>query len=119
MTTPALVGIDWGTTRFRAYLIDETGAVIDRVSSDDGIMAVKPGGFPAVLAIRCGKFIGPSNADDAQLRHLRQEAGPVVPIGAQFEQATNGEARAVQERLAIHDERIAVYPLQCHDYAPL
>ncbi|NBU13614.1 MAG: hypothetical protein EBT35_03225, partial [Alphaproteobacteria bacterium] len=40
MSTPAFVGIDWGTTRFRAYLIDETGAVIDRVQSDDGIMAV-------------------------------------------------------------------------------
>ena len=57
MTKPALVAIDWGTTRFRAYLIDETGAVIDRVSSDDGIMAVKPGGFPAVLAIRCGMWL--------------------------------------------------------------
>ena len=57
MTTPALVGIDWGTTRFRAYLIDEAGAVMDRVSSDDGIMAVKPGGFPAVLAIRCGMWL--------------------------------------------------------------
>ena len=57
MTKPALVGIDWGTTRFRAYLIDETGAVIERISSDDGIMAVKPGGFPAVLAIRCGMWL--------------------------------------------------------------
>ena len=57
MSTPAFVGIDWGTTRFRAYLIDETGAVIDRVTSDDGIMAVKPGGFPAVLAIRCGMWL--------------------------------------------------------------
>lgn len=57
MTTPTLVGIDWGTTRFRAYLIDETGAVMDRVSSDDGIMAVKPGGFPAILAIRCGMWL--------------------------------------------------------------
>jgi len=57
MNTPAFVGIDWGTTRFRAYLIDETGVVLDRVQSDDGIMAVKPGGFPAVLAIRCGMWL--------------------------------------------------------------
>jgi len=57
MSKPDFVGIDWGTTRFRAYLIDETGAVIDRVTSDDGIMAVKPGGFPAVLAIRCGMWL--------------------------------------------------------------
>jgi len=41
MTKPALIGIDWGTTRFRAYLIDEHGDVIDHAQSDDGIMAVK------------------------------------------------------------------------------
>ncbi len=57
MTTPALLAIDWGTTRFRAYLLDRAGAVLERVSSDDGIMAVKPGGFPAVLAIRCGMWL--------------------------------------------------------------
>lgn len=57
MTTPALVGIDWGTTRFRAYLIDDRGVVIDQVQSDDGLMAVKPGGFPAVLALRCGMWL--------------------------------------------------------------
>lgn len=57
MSTPALVGIDWGTTRFRAYLIDEHGDVIDHVQSDDGLMAVKPGGFPAVLALRCGMWL--------------------------------------------------------------
>ncbi len=57
MTTPALLAIDWGTTRFRAYLLDKAGAVLERVSSDEGIMAVKPGGFPAVLAIRCGMWL--------------------------------------------------------------
>lgn len=57
MTTPALIAIDWGTTRFRAYLLDSAGAVLERVSSEDGIMAVKPGGFPAVLVIRCGMWL--------------------------------------------------------------
>jgi len=57
MSAPALLAIDWGTTRFRAYLIDGAGAVLDRVESHDGIMAVKQGGFPAVLAIRCGSWL--------------------------------------------------------------
>jgi 2-dehydro-3-deoxygalactonokinase len=57
MTSPALIAIDWGTTRFRAYLLDSAGAVLERVSSEDGIMAVKPGGFPAVLVIRCGMWL--------------------------------------------------------------
>lgn len=57
MGEPALLAIDWGTTRFRAYLIDGAGAVLDRVESLDGIMAVKAGGFPAVLALRCGSWL--------------------------------------------------------------
>jgi 2-dehydro-3-deoxygalactonokinase len=27
---------DWGTSRFRAYLVDD-GAIVDRVSSDEGV----------------------------------------------------------------------------------
>ena len=57
MTVPSLLAIDWGTTRFRAYLLDGAGAVIERVESADGIMAVKPGGFPVVLALRCGSWL--------------------------------------------------------------
>ncbi len=57
MGEPALLAIDWGTTRFRAYLIDGAGAVLDRIESHDGIMAVKAGGFPAVLALRCGSWL--------------------------------------------------------------
>jgi 2-dehydro-3-deoxygalactonokinase len=57
MSDAALIAIDWGTTRFRAYLLNNTGVVLDRVESHDGIMAVKPGGFPAVLAIRCGSWL--------------------------------------------------------------
>ena len=57
MSTPAHLVIDWGTSRFRAYLIDSAGHVLDRVESHDGIMAVKPGGFPAVLALRCGSWL--------------------------------------------------------------
>ena len=57
MSAPAHLVIDWGTTRFRAYLIDSAGAVLDRVESHEGVMAVKPGGFPAVLAIRCGSWL--------------------------------------------------------------
>lgn len=57
MSAPARLVIDWGTTRFRAYLSDGAGAVLDRVESHDGIMAVKAGGFPAVLALRCGSWL--------------------------------------------------------------
>lgn len=35
---PFLIIVDWGTTNFRAYLIDELGAVIDKVASNDGVL---------------------------------------------------------------------------------
>ncbi len=47
--TPALVGIDWGTTSFRAYLMDALGSVLDRVSAPLGILQVENGAFEATL----------------------------------------------------------------------
>jgi 2-dehydro-3-deoxygalactonokinase len=49
MAKPRLIGVDWGTTRLRAWLVGEDGGVYDHVQGDDGIMAVAPGGFPATL----------------------------------------------------------------------
>ena len=37
---PALIGVDWGTSSFRAYLIGSDGRVLDRVSTSEGIMQV-------------------------------------------------------------------------------
>lgn len=50
MSAPALLGVDWGTTRLRVALLDAKGAVLARHESDDGLMAVSPGGFEAALA---------------------------------------------------------------------
>ncbi len=44
-----MIGIDWGTTSLRAYRLDPAGTVLDRQESEDGILSVPPGGFPAVL----------------------------------------------------------------------
>lgn len=52
----ALIALDWGTTRARAYLIDEDGAVIDRRSADRGIQSVPEGGFPEAFAAIAGDF---------------------------------------------------------------
>lgn len=45
----ALIGLDWGTTSFRAYRLDADGRVLDRISSDVGILAVTDGEFAAAL----------------------------------------------------------------------
>ncbi len=49
MSAPALVGVDWGTSSFRAFLIGAGGAILDRRAGPFGILSVEPGGFPQVL----------------------------------------------------------------------
>jgi 2-dehydro-3-deoxygalactonokinase len=41
--------LDWGTTSFRALLVDTGGHVVDRVESQDGIQSVPKDGFATVL----------------------------------------------------------------------
>ena len=46
----ALIGVDWGSTRLRAYRIAADGAVLDQREGADGVKSVPPGGHAAVLA---------------------------------------------------------------------
>ncbi|MBV9566559.1 MAG: 2-dehydro-3-deoxygalactonokinase [Hyphomicrobiales bacterium] len=46
---PRCIVLDWGTTTFRALLVDATGAVLDRVETQDGIQTVPKTEFEAVL----------------------------------------------------------------------
>lgn len=46
---PALIGIDWGTSSFRAFLIGAQGEVLDSVFSPKGIMHVPDKDFEDVL----------------------------------------------------------------------
>ncbi len=50
MTKP-FIGLDWGTTSFRAYLVNGEGAVTDQVSAAEGILAVKDGAFEQALEL--------------------------------------------------------------------
>jgi 2-dehydro-3-deoxygalactonokinase len=45
-----MIGVDWGTSSFRAFRLDDAGAVRDRTESAMGITRVPPGGFAATLA---------------------------------------------------------------------
>jgi len=44
-----MIAVNWGTTNFRAYHLDENGAIADERSSARGILSVEPGRFPEVL----------------------------------------------------------------------
>ncbi|WP_348526598.1 2-dehydro-3-deoxygalactonokinase, partial [Mesorhizobium sp.] len=47
--TPAVAALDWGTTRLRAWLLDNTGNVLAERRGDDGLITAREKGFAKVL----------------------------------------------------------------------
>lgn len=52
-----MIGIDWGTSRLRAYRFAADGSIAARRDSPGGILAVAPGGFPDALRAAVGDWI--------------------------------------------------------------
>lgn len=52
-----MIGIDWGTSSFRAYRLGLDGTVRDRRNSSDGILGVAAGGFPNKLRELVGDWL--------------------------------------------------------------
>lgn len=44
-----MIGVDWGTTRLRAYRIGRDGGVLARTETEQGILAIPAGGFAEAL----------------------------------------------------------------------
>jgi 2-dehydro-3-deoxygalactonokinase len=44
------IAVDWGTTNRRAYLIDSSGRQAGEFEDPNGILAIRPGGFPDAIA---------------------------------------------------------------------
>jgi 2-dehydro-3-deoxygalactonokinase len=57
MATPHLIGLDWGTTSCRAYLIGADGAVLERQTDGPGILKVEQGHFGPWLGSMIGGWI--------------------------------------------------------------
>lgn len=53
-----MIAVDWGTSSFRAYLLDASGRIAETRSAPSGIMAVAEGGFPRTLEGQLGDWIG-------------------------------------------------------------
>ena len=54
---PLVIAVDWGTSRFRAYLVDASGTILKDLASEDGMATVRDGKFAAVLLARCGSWL--------------------------------------------------------------
>ena len=50
------VALDWGTSSFRAYLLDKGGTVQETVTAPDGILAVKDAAFDETLETHIGHW---------------------------------------------------------------
>lgn len=46
---PALIVVDWGSSNFRAFLINNEGAILDTVNGDLGVLNIKNGCIETVL----------------------------------------------------------------------
>jgi 2-dehydro-3-deoxygalactonokinase len=57
---PSLIAADWGTTSFRAYLLDAEGAILDRLEAARGIQSVPAGAFENALADCVAPWRGPA-----------------------------------------------------------
>jgi 2-dehydro-3-deoxygalactonokinase len=52
-----LIGLDWGTSALRAYLLDGAGKILDSAAAPLGILKVPPGGYPAALDSVAGPWL--------------------------------------------------------------
>ena len=52
----AFIALDWGTSSFRAYLLNKDGTVQETVTAPDGILGGEGWGFDAALESHIGKW---------------------------------------------------------------
>jgi 2-dehydro-3-deoxygalactonokinase len=111
-----LIAIDWGTTGFRAYRLDGDGAVAESRSASKGILAVPPGGFPAVLE-EVGDWIAEGHAPIVMAGMVGSRQGwlevPYVACPAGFD-----EIAAAMRDVRWEGRRAWIVPgLTCRDEA--
>ena len=53
----SVIGLDWGTSRLRAYLMDARGAIVEVRATDDGAIGLAPAGFESALQRVAGDWL--------------------------------------------------------------
>jgi 2-dehydro-3-deoxygalactonokinase len=53
----ALIGVDWGSSSFRAYLMRLDGAILNEIESADGVSNVAPGAFADTFLRLMGQWL--------------------------------------------------------------
>lgn len=58
MAGAGMIGVDWGSSGFRAYLLADDGRIVDSRDAPLGIIALKPADYPDVLRREIGDWLG-------------------------------------------------------------
>ena len=56
MIRGSLIAIDWGSSQYRAYLLNENGDIIDKTESAEGVFSKKNASFEDVLYTSCQRW---------------------------------------------------------------
>lgn len=51
-----LVALDWGSSSFRAYLLDREGKILEKIAADAGVLSIAEGAYGAVLKDQLDRF---------------------------------------------------------------
>ncbi len=52
----SLIAVDWGSSQFRAYLLDGNGKIIEKIEHNRGIFTTREDSFKDVLYSSCGRW---------------------------------------------------------------
>ncbi len=117
-TAPALIAVDWGSSRFRAYLMARDGAILDAIATGDGVASIAPGGFapafrrllggwldahPAVAVVASG-IIGSRNGW-REAPYVRCPADPHAIAESLVAVEADGRRAMIAPGLVCEDER--------------
>lgn len=60
-STPALIGVDWGSSNFRAFLMDRNGALLQEIISPQGMLTLGADGFEPFLLQQIAPWLEAGN----------------------------------------------------------
>lgn len=111
-----MIGVDWGTTSFRAFRLDAVGRILERRASQRGILSIEAGRFGEELQRQVGDWI--ANGEQRVLlsgmvgsRQGWQEAAYLpCPAGS-------AEIAAALVRVPFDDARVLLVPGLSHEDA--
>ncbi|MFT4103596.1 MAG: 2-dehydro-3-deoxygalactonokinase, partial [Burkholderiaceae bacterium] len=57
MENDQLIGLDWGTSSLRAYLLDAHGAIVEQLDAPAGVQRIERGQFLGAFETLCAPWL--------------------------------------------------------------